>query len=146
MLYLSAFFEATRPDYYGRLLGVSQRCEWTAWLEYFLNGVARQSEDALSRARRINALLSRWRVVAASGSSSNVAVRLVDLLAENPYWTVKRAAARLSVAYTTAERAVEKLAAASILSRTTEAKRDRVYCARAILEILEEPASLSPMG
>jgi Fic family protein len=54
LLYLSAFFEATRRDYYERLLGVSQRGEWMAWLEYFANGVARQSEDALSRAERIN--------------------------------------------------------------------------------------------
>jgi Fic family protein len=57
LLYLSAFFEATRRDYYHRLLAVSRNGEWEAWLEYFLNGVARQSEDAVSRAERINRLL-----------------------------------------------------------------------------------------
>jgi Fic family protein len=51
LLYLSAYFEATRREYYDRLLGVTQRGEWGAWIEYFLNGVARQSEDAVSRAR-----------------------------------------------------------------------------------------------
>src|SRR6185369_1187578 len=50
LLYLSAFFEATRRDYYDGLRSVGERGEWEAWLEYFLNGVARQSEDALSRA------------------------------------------------------------------------------------------------
>jgi len=39
LLDLSAFFEATRQEYYGRLLGVSERGEWKAWLEYFLTGV-----------------------------------------------------------------------------------------------------------
>jgi len=29
--------------------------DWSGWLQYFLNGVARQAEDALSRAERINA-------------------------------------------------------------------------------------------
>ncbi len=145
LLYLSAFFEATRRDYYDRLLGVTERGEWKAWIEYFLNGVARQAEDALNRAERINKLLDKWRM-AVAGSSSRIPAALLDRLAENPYWTVKRAAERLDVAYTTAQRAVEKLEAHSILTQTTDAKRDRVYCATAILKILEEPANLRPLN
>jgi Fic family protein len=56
LLYLSAFFEVTRQEYYGRLLGVSNDGAWDAWLEYFLNGIARQAEDGLSRASRVNGL------------------------------------------------------------------------------------------
>lgn len=143
LLYLSAFFEATRRDYYDRLFGVTERGEWEIWVEYFLNGVARQAEDALNRAERINKLLESWRT-AVAGSASRLPTALVDRLAENPYWTVKRAAERLGVAYTTAQRAVERLESLSILTRTTQAKRDRVYCAAAILKILEEPAKLTP--
>ena len=36
LLYLSAYFEATRPEYYARLLGVTERGEWEEWLAYFL--------------------------------------------------------------------------------------------------------------
>jgi Fic family protein len=140
LLYLSAFFEATRRDYYERLLAVTARGEWGAWIEYFLNGVARQAEDALSRAERINHLVARWREKAAGRSASTL--RLVDLLAENPFWTVKRAAERLGVAFTTAQRAVQTLERGRILERTSAARRGRVYCARAILDILEEPARL----
>ncbi|MGH7278884.1 MAG: Fic family protein, partial [Candidatus Rokuibacteriota bacterium] len=143
LLYLSAFFEATRQEYYDRLRGVTERGEWEAWLEYFLNGMARQAEDAIGRVQRINALLDQWRR-AVAGSASRAPARLLDLLAENPYWTVNRVAKRLSVAYTTAERAVERLEALSILTRTTDAKRDRVYCARPILTILEAPAIVTP--
>jgi Fic family protein len=144
LLYLSAFFEATRQEYYDRLLGVTRRGEWESWLEYFLNGVARQSEDALDRASRINALLDRWRRETA-GSRSPVAGRMVELLAENPFWSVKRAAERLKVAYTTAERAIERLEGASILRPVSRARRDRVFCAKALLAILEEPARLTPL-
>lgn len=140
LLYLSAFFEATRSDYYERLLAVTQKGAWEEWIVYFLNGVARQAEDALSRAERINQLLARWREKAAGRSAS--ALRLVDLLGENPFWTVRRASERLSVAFTTAQRAIEVLERARILERTSRARRDRVYCARAILDILEEPAKL----
>jgi len=143
LLYLSAFFEATRRDYYDRLLAVSERGEWEAWLEYFLNGVACQSEDALGRAARISTLLARWRVAVAR-RASKVALALVDLLAENPFWMINGIARRLQVAYTTAQRAVGKLEAIGILKQVSRSKRDRVYCARAILRILEEPASLKP--
>jgi Fic family protein len=143
LLYLSAFFEATRRNYYERLLGVSERGEWREWIQYFLNGVARQSEDALSRAERINMLLSDWRAEVA-GVSSRVPVLLVEMLASNPFLTVKRAAQDLNVAFTTVQRAVEKLEKLSIVTEVSKAKRDRVYCAKAILDILEEPAKISP--
>ena len=61
LLYLSAFFEATRADYYERLRGVTERGEWEDWLGYFLTGSRGQAEDALGRVQRINDLLARWR-------------------------------------------------------------------------------------
>lgn len=145
LLYLSAFFEATRQDYYDRLRAVSDRGEWDAWLEYFFNGVARQAEDALGRAQAINERLAQWRGTVA-GAGSKVPASLVDLLAENPYWTVNGVAERLEVAFTTAQRAVQKLVKESILTEVSGSKRDRVYCAKAILDILEEPARLTPVG
>ena len=38
LLYLSAYFESTRPEYYARLLGITERGEWEEWLVYFLDG------------------------------------------------------------------------------------------------------------
>lgn len=142
LLYLSAFFEATRRDYYDLLSGVSQKGEWGPWLAYFLNGIARQSEDALSRAERINQKLVEWRNDVA-GISSKAPLLLIDMLAGNPYLTVNKAAKQLSVAFTTAQRAIEKLEKLSIVTKVSRAKRDRVYCAKSILSILEEPAKLA---
>ncbi len=143
LLYLSAFFEATRRDYYDLLSGVSHRGEWNAWLAYFLNGVARQSEDALSRAARINRKLEQWRKEVA-GSASKTPLMLIDMIATNPYITINQGMKRLGVAFTTVQRAVEKLEKMSILEKVGNAKRDRVYCAKSILSILEEPAKLIP--
>ncbi len=141
LLYLSAFFEATRREYYDRLRGVTEAGRWGDWVEYFLNGVARQSEDALSRAERINTLLTKWQKQMV-GAPSKIPSQLIDLLAENPFCTIGGVAKRLGVAFTTAQRAIEKLERAKILERTTQARRDRVYCARAVLDILEEPPRL----
>lgn len=143
LLYLSAFFEATRRDYYQRLADVTERGAWEAWLEYFLNGVARQAEDALRRAERVNRLLGAWRLRVAA-TAPKTAGRLLDLLAANPFLTIKHAAKRLNVAFTTAQRAIERLKKLTIVTEVTAARRDRAYCAKALLEILEEPAQLRP--
>ena len=57
---------------------------------------------------------------------------------------MNKLAGRLGVAFTTAQRAIDRLAAADMVTLASEAKRNRVYCARAILEILEEPPRLAP--
>ncbi len=97
--------------------------------------------DALSRAMRINHLLAQWQK-AVSGESSKAPLRVVELLGANPFITIKGAAEKLEVAFTTAQRAIERLERASILKPVGDAKRDRVYCAQALLGVLEEPAKL----
>jgi Fic family protein len=142
LIYLSAFFEATRRDYYEGLRGVSERGAWNDWLEYFLIGIARTSQDALSRASRINTILAEWQRLIA-GESTNTPLRIVDLLAANPFITATGIAGELGVAFTTAQRAIERLERVAIVKRATDAKRHRVYCAQALLDILEEPANLT---
>jgi Fic family protein len=141
LLYLSAWIEATRQTYYELLGRVTRESAWEEWLAYFLAGVSRQSEDALSRAERINGLLAKWRAKVA-GVSSSVPAALIERLAANPYLTTKGAAGQLRVAFTTAQRAIAKLQKLKIVSQVGSARRDRVFCARGILDILEEPASL----
>jgi len=141
LLYLSAFFEATRPEYYARLSGVSERGEWEEWLAYFLRGDVVLAEDALGRIQRIDALVAGWRE-RITAVPSRLPERSLDLFVENPFWTVNKLAERLRVAFTTAQRAIDRLEAAGVVTLASEAKRNRVYCARAILEILEEPPHL----
>lgn len=143
LLYLSAFFEATRRDYYDGLRAVTERSAWEDWLLYFLNGVARQSEDALSRAGRINQQLDQWRD-RVSRTGAGVALRLLDLLSTNPFITVRKAEAQLGVAYNTAAAALRRLVRLRIVKQIGEARRDRVFCAQALLDILEEPPRLRP--
>src|SRR6266446_9173593 len=141
LLYLSAFFEASRREYYGGLRGVSERGAWNDWVEYFLLGVARMSEDALNRAVRINELLAQWQK-RVSGDSTNTPLRMVEILGANPFITAKGAAEKLGIAFTTAQRAIQSLQRIGILKLVGDAKRDRVFCARTLLDILEEPARL----
>lgn len=146
LLYLSAFFEATRADYYDGLGGVSDKGDWLNWLQYFLNGVARQAEDAVSRAERINALLALWRNKLSGDAGAKAAFRMLDMLGGNPFVTPRGAEKHLGLAYNTVMRAIGQLEKHKIIKEISGAKRARAYCAQELLDILEEPAQLSPAG
>lgn len=142
LLYLSAFFEANRRDYYDLLTSVSARGEWEPWLLYFLHGVAHQAKDALGRVERINALREKWRRRLASRQTKTV-MALIDRVTANPFVTVNGLAGELKIAFTTAQRAINVLTDHKILRQTDDARRGRVYVAKSLLEILDEPADVT---
>ena len=100
------------------------------------------SEDALSRAERINRLLRDWRHTAATGGKAPLMV--LGLLEENPYCTIKRTAEKLGVAFTTAQRGIQRLVSLGILKQVGETRRNRVYCAQQVMDILDEPPVFRP--
>ena len=79
-----------------------------------------------------------WRAMCADPGLS-VPGSWAALFAGNPFRTVGGIANELDVAYTTARRAIDRLEAAGIVSLVGPAKGNRVYCARAMLEILDPP-------
>jgi Fic family protein len=53
LLYLSAFFEQRRSEYYDHLLLTSQRGDLMPWIEFFLGGVRQQARDSEERTVRL---------------------------------------------------------------------------------------------
>jgi Fic family protein len=139
LLYLSAFFEASRGDYYDLLTGVTERDDWRSWILYFLDGVTEQSKDALGRVEKIEALREKWRWRLAS-RQTKTAMALVDRLTANPFITIGGAAEDLKIAFTTAQRQIEWLVRHRIVMQKDDAKRGRVYVAQELLDILDEAA------
>lgn len=137
LLYISAFFEATRTDYYHYLYDVSARGNWHEWLIYFLNGIALQSSDALSRTERIGALIQSWQTQLPATRSVSVP-EVIQKLAANPFITTKGLAESAQIAFTTAQRIIQNLETHGIITQVSVGKRDRLYCAKQILAILEE--------
>jgi len=69
---------------------------------------------------------------------------MLDMLGANPFLTPRGAEKQLDLAYNTVMRAIDPLEKLGIVREISEAKRDRVYCPKSILAILEEPARLTP--
>ena len=139
LLYLSAFFEATRRDYYDHLYYVSRNGAWEEWLVYFLNGVAVQSEDALSRAQRINGLLNQWKEDVKGNTNLT---KIIEHFAANPYLTARKIESDLGISYSTSQRGIAKLQTMGMIDPITSRKRDKIYCATKIFKILEEPTTI----
>ncbi|MDE0059895.1 MAG: Fic family protein [Defluviicoccus sp.] len=142
LLYLSAYFEASREDYYAHLLAVTQEGAWERWLAYFLRGVQTQAADAINRMEEIDGLFEEWQQ-ALAGIQSGRPAEVLRLFIGNPFWTTAGIAEELGVAYTTARRAIERLEEAGIVSQTGMSKRNRLYCARQMLDILQAPQAYS---
>lgn len=85
LLYLSAYFERRRSDYYDRLQAVREKGQLDEWLEFFLLGVTEQATDAVTRAEALIDLRESFRQ-RLHGDRSR-AIEVVDLVFENPVLT-----------------------------------------------------------
>ena len=144
LLYLSAYLERHRDEYYRLLTEVSRSGAWEEWIAFFLRGVAEQARDAADRAAQ---LVRLWHDFRAAVVSSAVLLRLIDELFEHPAMTVPQAARRLGVTHRGAQLNIDKLLAAGIVREVTGRRRNRIYMADRIMEILEadfaEPRSVA---
>lgn len=146
-LYLSAFFERYRDEYYARLLEVSRTGDWIGWIRFFLRGLAAQAADALTNAQRILALQQRYRTELHKRKAGPTTLAVVDELFRNPYVTTTRLAERLGVSFPTVQTAIDRLVHAKILREVTGRQRNRIYCAEELLRAIEgEPARSSSHG
>lgn len=137
LLYLSAYFEKNRSQYYERLLGVSQKGDWSGWIKFFLKAIADESRDAIDNSRAVLALLDSYRSRVEQKRPSMYVFKLLDLISRNPYISIPRAAQLLKTSFHTAKAAVEKLQSMKILIETTDKERGKIYCAQELLKIFD---------
>lgn len=137
LLYLSAYFEKSRSEYYQRLLEVSTRGRWNEWLIYFLEGVREQSLDAIATANRLTALRSEFHERLHAPRATGLLHKLVDALFSNPATTVPQAAQLLDVTYRSAQQNVDRLVRNGILREVTGQKRNRIFISDEIVRAVE---------
>jgi Fic family protein len=137
LLYLSAYFEEHRQEYYKLLLAVSQEGAWSEWLAFFLRGVTQQSQDAIRRSNRLLDLWKQYRQRLQSPRSSALTLQLLDRLFSHPAITVSGTAKRLGVTQRSAKLNIEKLVGAGILREETHRRRNRIFAAPEIIQIIE---------
>src|ERR1017187_9093732 len=85
--------------------------------------------------------MTDWRR-AFAGSGSRTPQRVLDLIAATPFLSPRDTQNKLDISYNNVMRAIDSFEEGGVLVSVGDRRRDRVFCARAILDILEEPARL----
>lgn len=136
LLYLSAYIESHRQEYYELLQGVRTRGDWRSWVLYFLTGVEEMARDAMRRTGELMDLREAYRERLRDKSK---ALALVDELFVNPFITVARTAQLLKTSNPTARQAVALLQKEGMLEEVSGRKWGQLYLARPIMRIIENP-------
>ena len=141
LLYMSAYFERNRQEYYDLLLAISQKGNWQAWTMFFLNGVQEQGQDTIWRIKKLQDLQTEWRSRLGATRVNANTVWLLEHLFENPVITIPQAQKLLKVkSYHTAQQSVEKLLALDILHPFGDEAYDRRFYAKDILLAIAKDA------
>jgi Fic family protein len=139
LLYLSAYFDANRQEYYDRLLRVSQQGDWEGWLNFFLSGVSIQSLDAVKRIARLQGLRSTYQSRLQPLRVARRLLQTVDVLFARPIISVRQVEVALQISYKSAQRYVERLIELGLLREITGQARNRLYCADEVLHAIDAP-------
>lgn len=114
LLYLSAYFEQHRSNYYDRLQAVRERGQMAEWLQFFLTGVTELAIDAVVRAEALVDIRENYRTRLVDDRSR--AVALVDTIFQNPVLTTTRVASDLRVTLQGALNLIRRLESAGIVN------------------------------
>lgn len=136
LLYLSDYFELHRDTYYDLLLNVSQKGDWNAWLIFFLEGIRQQSEDALSTIQKLLVLKDEYEKIAREPKVPKTVGTLIDVLFGKPITSISELTKTLDASYPTVKRGVDYLVNKGKLREITGQRRNRVYEATEILDII----------
>jgi Fic family protein len=134
LLYLSAYLEAHRREYYTLLQRVRTHGDWRPWLIFFAEGVRETAERARVQVRLL--LRQRERYCAEAEGTPPV---LVDELFVSPFIAVRDVRRALQVSDGTARRAVRALESRGLITPIEGTRHPRVYVAPSILDAIEGP-------
>ena len=144
VLYLSAYFEENRQTYYDLLDHTRSTSDPFPWLDSFLTGVAEVATEAEQRAIRLTDLQRSVRTQLLDQGASPTALRLGELIFDIPYVTAARIAERLDVTFPTAQKAIDDLVLADLLEEITGQRRNRVYLARSVYDVVYQIGQSAP--
>ena len=137
LLYLSGFFDNTRDDYYRLLLAVSKKGQWRDWLEYFLRGVRTQAKAALADTQAVLRLYEAHREsLKRAKRVPQTAALILDELFGNPMFSISRFCGQFGEGFHNVNKGVEFWINQGLLREITGQKRNRLFVADELLQLM----------
>ena len=145
LLYLSAFFNEFKDEYYARLQAVRDSGDVEGWMRFFLTGLWRVAEAAARTAHEILTMRENHRQAIQESLAGAVnGLELLDTLLRFPFITVNEAASKLEVSYPTANNLVTSLVTLRILEEVTGQERNRRFRYTPYLNLMDTAVEIKP--
>jgi cell filamentation protein, protein adenylyltransferase len=139
MLYLSLYLKQNRPRYYDLLERVRSEGEWEEWVEFFGEGIAETSENAVGAARKLQEMAEDDRGrIRDVGRRAGSAAAVHHALQRTPISTIPRLARKTRLSLPTIAKALGVLGELGIIREVTGKQRRRIYRYDRYLEILNQ--------
>ena len=140
LMYLSAYFDANRQEYYQQLLAISQRGDWEAWLLFFLRGVRDQARESALRLARLKDLRATFQQRLQGERTLARLMQVVDFLLGSPIVSVRQVQAGIGASdYKIAQRCVTRLEQHGIIREITGQARNRLYRVDEVMQVFLDP-------
>lgn len=109
MLVVSPWFEAHRSDYQDGMLRLSQRGDWSAWVEFFATGIATSATSTRERIAELLAYAATAQKTVRDAGGRGVAERLAAELIGTPILTASHVAREHEITHQAAINALRRL-------------------------------------
>lgn len=134
LFYLSSYIRRNRDEYTELLLAVNEEGAWNEWLEFFLDGLKTQADEAFVRAKLLLRLRNRYEEAYADAPPS--VQRLTKVVFTEPVFTINRAAELIDMTYPAANSAIRTLEEDGLLRERTGKERYQEFQADEVLDAL----------
>ena len=128
VLYISHYFKLHREDY-AQLQATRDDGNWESWLKFFLNGVAKVSNEATDTARDIVGLRERHRrlITENFGRVAANGLKVLEDLYSRPITSVSRARELTGLSFPAANNLVRRFIEHEVLQEITGRAKNRLY-------------------
>jgi Fic family protein len=137
LLYLSLYLKQNRATYYELLDRVRRDGDWEAWLAFFLEGVQRTAEDAVSTAQELAGVFQADRsMIEPRGRRAGSALRVHQALKARPLSSMQEVCRTTGLSFPAASSAMDLLVELGIARELTGKRRNRLFVYDRYLAIL----------
>lgn len=129
LLYLSSHFEKNKHVYYDKLTYVRTKNDMKQWIKYFLNGIAKTSDDAIITLSNVLVLKREKEVLINNrfGRKGNNAIKLLDYLFKYPIINAKKAQEITGLSYKAANDLIRDFVNTRIIKQVAGQSRNRMF-------------------
>ena len=138
VLNLSPWLKRREEEYKSLLLRTSQSGDYNPWIQFFVEAVAAQADDAVRRIDALQALRTQMLTRLRKERARGVVLDLAEDLIGYPVITVSEAAKLHSVTFPPASAAIQRLVELGYLTELTGRQYGRVYGCTPVMEILDQ--------